>query len=563
MQKIFEKTRILKHAELIKHACIEEHGSRMIIPTRNIMENVSLKELGNYIAIKYVNKFRTEKIAVRNQKGNYVSDQKYKNPKIQERLAHVKKSIGKINQRIPIVYRFVDNKVEAFDDNNFAFHMILFCVWWKADNDEGIDKYYEGIKEVFDIVNTQFPDEPRLEFNYIASARASARASPSSSPSSSSRSSLSSSPSPSARASPSSSARSSASSSASSSPRSSPISDSNSANKSFEQLVMDITRVGFKIYNQEYSRNFCEGLSEKQYPDCGESTARNIINILCYDGDKFDTRLLIEKGAIDELLEYYRVFTNFELQSQTNSIYEIYGMKLNARDAWSKLINTKSQTLIRFSKSCDKPKYGFDMMSGLTLDEENPKPNLLQMLNNLMTNVKTWKDLENESTIEKIEAKVDEDGIGVIQINAAYTKFMVYLNRGHYYVDLPKEEIDKIKYDHITDEKQKAIFDILLKTKITEQNFIEINFSSELFEKTFQKFSEKFNANALYCLFQLSTTDKFDDDLRRRMKIDVNLRYFFEKFVKDYKNNPIINKYVLIQMWSTNQVLGLCRIFLL
>ena len=536
MQKIYEKTRIIKHSELIVQACIEEHGSRIIIPTKSILTGVSLKELGNYIAIKYVNKFRKEKIAVRNSKGNYASE-KYNKPEIQEELARVKKSIGKMNQRIPIVYRFFDNEVDKFDDNSFAFHMILFCVWWKADNDEGIDEYYKGIKEVFDIVNTQFPKEPPLEFNHIASARTT----PTSSPRASARASAS------PRASP--------STTPSASPSTSP-----SANNSFEQIVLEITRSDFEVYRQQQSKHFCKGYTSSfTYPDCGEVTARNIINILCYDGEKFDTRFLIEKGAIDELVEYYRVFKNFELQTQPKSIFKIYGMELNARDAWSKLINNKSQTLIKFSKKCDEPEYGFDMMSGLNLDKENPKPNLLQLLNNLMTNVKTWADLAGRK-ITSISENVNKGGIGIIQIKAHDKKFMVYLKNGHYHVELPETK-DEIKYDHITDEKQKEFINILLKKNITTENFIEINFSSEDLENTFNKFKEvlkshandglsksvskKANSdvNTLFCLFQLSTTELFDDDLRRRIHIYVADEDFINKLVKNYGNDEIINKY--------------------
>ena len=121
-------------------------------------------------------------------------------------------------------------------------------------------------------------------------------------------------------------------------------------------------------------------------------------------------------------------------------------------------------------------------------------------------------------------------------------------------VDLPKNN-DEINYDHITDEKQIAILDVLLKQHITEKNYIEINFSPELLERTYNDFKSVKAAppvsvavsipttNTLFCLFLLSTTDKYDDDLRGRMQIDASDKEFIDKLVENYGNDPIINKY--------------------
>lgn len=531
--QIFKKTIILRNATLIKSACTKEHGSNVIIPTKSIMYDVSLRELGNYIAIKYVNKFRTEKIAVRNQKGNYASDPNYRNPELHQRLINVKKCIGKINQRIPIVYKIVDDD-KPFDDNIFAFHMILFCVWWKANNSKGIDEYYEGVKEVFDIVNAQFPNEPRLEFNDVDGADASASASADASAIKRRRID----------------ARASASARMSDSDSDS---DSGNSNKSFEQLVLDITSVDFHIYDYELTKHFCKEMRDDKYADCGETTARNIINILCFDGTKFDTKRLKEKGAIPELIAYYKVFSTFELQSQIDSEREIYGMRLNSRDAWSKLIIDYAHANVVLKQTCHtEPQYGYEIKSGLSKDGETP--NLLQIFKNLLSDVKKWEDLENDETIASIDAEqVGTNGFGEIILTTQNDKtFTILLENGHFYVKLPKIK-EKIVYDHITDPRQRATIDVLLKENITEDNFININFSSDVLKETYNKFEQRAESNnvasshstsnVLFCLFQLSTTKKYNYDLRRQLEINTSNLEFIEKLVEYYGENPIINEY--------------------
>ena len=130
---------------------------------------------------------------------------------------------------------------------------------------------------------------------------------------------------------------------------------------------------------------------------------------MCFNGKNFDTTILEKKGAIVELIEYYTVFNNFAAQSTTETT-DIFGLKLNARDAWSKLVINASQENIRFGKNC-QGKYGYDMQGGLTNDER--KSNLLQMLNNLFkeeNGIDTWEDLATGGNITDINAAVAKDG---------------------------------------------------------------------------------------------------------------------------------------------------------
>ena len=49
-------------------------------------------------------------------------------------------------------------------------------------------------------------------------------------------------------------------------------------NESFELCVAKTVYKPFPILNQEWALNFC---NDTKYPDCGEVTARNLINFIC------------------------------------------------------------------------------------------------------------------------------------------------------------------------------------------------------------------------------------------------------------------------------------------
>jgi hypothetical protein len=318
--------------------------------------------------------------------------------------------------------------------------MILFCLWWKASNQKEIDNYYKGIEEVFEIFNKyNVSDSPPLK---IASSNESGSASASAS------------------------AIDSASSSASA------IATS-SRNISFEELALIITD-GFSLYPYAHTKHFCEQNEQNEkstYPDCGETAARNIINILCFDGNKFDIEILKKNGAIKEVIDYYTIFNTFDLQSKREP-REIFGMKLNARDAWSKMVIDKSQNNIVFVHTCPSPNYEYDMKGGLTKDRK--KPNMLQLLNNLLKGIVEWTDLEKDGNITKIVTTEDIDvtGVGKVNItNVLDNQIMVDLQEGHYHTEIVKKiKLNDINYDHITDPINRNRLEVLLK-KLTKEIF--------------------------------------------------------------------------------------------
>jgi hypothetical protein len=477
-----EKTQqILKHhSEIINRACTQEYGSNIIIPTKEIMSSkFTPLDIGRYIAVKYVLKFIDSEFVVKNQKGDrYIVNQKYKKITTAE--------IENIKKCTPL------NKYIDINENDiFAFQIVLFCLWWKANNQDGINDYYKGIQEIFEIFNKYNSEKPPLIIG------------------------------------------------------NSQVSASVNANKSFEELALYIAGVDFMLYSQESSMTFCDG-SQQIYSDCGETTVRNIINIFCYNKEThtFDIEILRKKGAIEELITYYTIFNNFNLQSKQEPT-EIFNMKLNARNAWSKLIIDKSQHNINFNYQC-KGTSGYDMKSGLTIDKT--KPNMLQMFNNLfkgyesVKGIEEWTDLAVGTNITEIDTNINGNGFGKIIItNISEQQFEINLLNGHYYVDLFKEK-DEIQYYHLS-QPQKDILDTLLSEYITEHNFIQINFSSEKLVNEFEIIN---NQKIQICLFELSLTDKYDSDMRRQIKLDVDDKSMFNKIANKYGNTEKINDYTFL-----------------
>ena len=564
------------HIDIILNTCKQDGETITIRPTNELMrDTITVTDIGHYIAIKYVNMIAASdgaKFVILNAKKTgyvpgslYINNPKYnRNKEIQKQWSDVITSVSKFNKYIPLN-----------DDDVFAFHMILFCLWWKANNNNGFDEYYKGIQEVFDIVNHCFPPNTKspgtpkkllilkekkaqVVSNKTPKPRKINRFSDSSSDSFSDSSSY---------------------SSSDSSESDTPL--------SFEQIVIKLTYLAFPLYDQEQSLHFCKKTKPSTYPDCGETTVRNIINILCFNGTNFDLSLLkdkegetaVLKEGISELVKYYTHFNTFEMQSKITPSYEINGEHLNARDAWSKLIIDNAQNNMRFSKQCETadPPYGYDIDSGKSKDGE--KPNLLQMLNNLLPGVKTWDDLRNINITNVDASSLDKNGFGKVYIYRSHIKFTVHLQDGHFYVSILKKSNNQKDYSHIKNPHQKYFLNILYKN-ITEihreyirntRNYADDQIRIDNYTKEFFKFNldykfsseeltENINQGASYeyelvlkeLLFQLSFTNRYDSDTRRRINIHIknespySLKSFFDKFVEVCRDSTKVNEYSFV-----------------
>ena len=401
-------------------------------------------------------------------------------------------SYPKINQQKD--YDFLLNKMSLFNNNYstkifrnkdiFIFHFLLYCLWWVANNDKGITQYYNGIYTIFCIYNSYNTNKTLLDgINQNK------------------------------------------------------YNDTNS----FENIIYQITYKPFKVYGQEQSSNFCnEGGT---YPDCYETTARNLINLICFDDNNkyFDIEKLRHLNPINELEQYYKKFNNFETQSSFNEIY-IYDLKLNSRDAWSKLIIDYASNNVIFKNKCFNEKE-YEIKTGLSKDPSNI--NFFQVLKNLLPNLNNFGDLK-VSGIDNITNDIDEKGIG--KLNIEHNIFGIisieFMGYGHAYMKIPNNVNRYINYEHFGEEKKRNIEE-LLKVNINEFNYLKINFTSELLTNKIN--DSKTGLGLKKKLFELSLTKQFDDDTRRRIFIDTDNEDFFDYIVYiDQVNKCIINKYTFI-----------------
>jgi hypothetical protein len=381
-------------------------------------------------------------------------------------ISSVSKFIDKIN-----VVDGVDNNYFSLTENNpDIFSIILYCMCWVCNNDEGIKEYYEGIQEIFCLLDEPLTLQPQNNF--------------------------------------------------------------------FETQVISIinTMNEFKVFNQQYAKDFCT--PSGTYPDCGEITALNLINLLCWDGTKFDISKL--KNPICPLQEFYTVFTNFNLMINANLEKNIFGLTLNARNAWSYLIIHYANYNLRLLKDCKK-KYYFELNAGLSTDGKNT--NFFQLIKNLLQ-IDKWEDIINDN-VTKIEDKTKK-GIGDIEINhSKYGQTIIKCKTGHYFMETLKKAKIKPDLTKLTPEQQNIINTLMNEVKITFENYLTINISSEKLETLFNSPDEL--KELKIALFKLSLTDKYDDDLRRRMKINVTSNYFNDLLlIEQIQKKEIMNKYTYL-----------------
>jgi hypothetical protein len=297
------------------------------------------------------------------------------------------------------------------------FRIILYCMWWTANNYSGILEYYQGIHEVFSLINEYLPEEqekyfiyPEFDFSNINILDEEE------------------------------------------------IKEKIKVDNKFEKNILILSKKPFIIYNQESSNSFC---NNRQYSDCGETTCRNLINLICYNGNKFDIKELSKYKPLAELIQYYETFKNFNEQSDVNTLKDIYGKKLNARDAWSYLIIKCAYDEVLFLRSCDTDvKINFELNAGLA--EDNKTSNFFQLIKNLL-GIEKWDNI-NGKYIETIE-DYTKKGIGEIHIQHKRFKLIkIQCEEQHYFMEPIKIEKEKLDLSGINQEK-KDMIDILLKKK--------------------------------------------------------------------------------------------------
>ena len=315
-----------KESDIIYRISREIPGS--IQPNIHIMKYKPI-HIGKYIGLLYVHK--NGGIGKMTKLKEQMIGSKKKFAKGSEELIKLNNSINQIQEHIDLLNSFSLKslfKIEPGTDVKLHFHILLYCLWWIADNKDGIKEYYYGINDVFNIVKNydnrfptviipdNFTTEKFEKYNI-------------------------------------------------------------GETPSFEMILYKILGSNtFINFNQEYSKNFCT--VDSTYPDCGETTARNLLNLLSENGNRFNIDILSKLGAIPQVIEYYEKFNNFNSQSSVEPV-QIYDELLNARDAWSKLIINWGNKNIRFLKECSDLSHRFEIDAGMSLD--GSKANFLQLKN--------------------------------------------------------------------------------------------------------------------------------------------------------------------------------------
>ena len=324
------------------------------------------------------------------------------------------------------------------------------------------------------------------------------------------------------------------------------INDKNLIDRPFENdMIKYFSSDSFNIFNYGKTKSFCDSL---MYPDCGETTIRNLINLICLKDNKFNQNILEQLGAIDQIKEYYKIFYDLNRQNSKNQYdcKEIFkdneNNNLSSQEAWSKIIIFYANENINFNSTCTKDdKINYNVKSGLS--KNNSIPNFLQLMKNLLReiNLEDQKILQNNNIL--ISLDLDNDGFGKIDIKKNNDDYIIYLNNGHFHM----KKIDNMKNNNIMlyNNYNKFIFDVL-KPNNYHGNFFYYNYNY-LSEELNNIIHSNTNENNSLNLLLLSTTNKFNTNDRRL--ISINIKYnlhinFINKLLN--KNKNILNDYFYI-----------------
>ena len=458
---------------------------------------INSTNIGRYIALLYICKNNTNFITT-NTNGVLYAVQMTSFSKEQKNLLKIHIDTLNnyiINTNIPVIKTtFPINNCSKMED--IDFHIILYCLWWVLNDDNGIIGYYTGINEVINICNEI------LSWHRAALKLHEVKYDPII------------------------------------------IGYINDESDGFEKLALDITKKSFHKYEMQYPHHLCSKITPPTYPDCGEITARNLINLICFDPEtgKFNIKILQQYKPIDELITYYTIFNTFAKQSSANEV-PIYEKELNAKDAWSILIINFANYNLRFNKFCDdETKY--ELEGGMAKDSTTT--NFFQLIKNLL-GINEWDELNTDDIFQIESTNINGEGVGEIVINVRdYGIITIKCEEEHYSMEINKEATNH-DITGFTDPKLTKL-NILLNKQIVTHNllhFLWINWSSELLVEIIN--DDYINIDLKKKLLELSFTDKFTSETRLRIKINTKddngfFTYFVNKFGLDKKINEYTYK---------------------
>ena len=331
-----------------------------------------------------------------------------------------------LNNQLTTIKNQIDNeinklKLDDFDSKGFKllkkyinltnndvimFRIVEAILWWVANDKIGIKQYYFGINEIFNLAN-QILKEPikliKIPKNYENQL----------------------------------------------------FSFKEKFNLSkFEDALtaINLNKNIIKIFDQEYSNNYC--VPNTEYPDCGETTLRNFLNLLTYNQKEgiFDVEILDKYCPNEKLKLFYQLFNTVEKQNAQNLV-DFNGEKLNARNAWSTIV--MNLPLVNYLRTCnDNKKYEFN--AGLNLNKD--KPNLLQAISSLLPKINNWTDIKEMEIEDKLN-----NGFGLVNIVTKFGKFIMYFDRLHFYIKPILSDSVKIDYNLFSNPDERFYLEILSK----------------------------------------------------------------------------------------------------
>ena len=473
-------------------------------PTIDIMKYISPYNIGRFIACLYFY----------NKTNN--NENKKKNDEIIKDIISGIKNEENDKKDFPRAFGLLTS---LFKSNNTLskemFHIVLYCLWWTCNDINGIKEYYKGLNKTFGEINeiiakTHKNNEKILDDTPLKDYNTKIKTLPLANV------------------------------------KKLPIInvdnnvDNNKTEKPFEKLVGEIiTKINpIKIIKYEYAKNFFN--DSGKYPDCVETTMRNFINLLIYDGVSFNIdKIKNYLGINDKMIEYYKVFNSPESQLSLKPS-SIYGQMLNARDAWSYLIIHHANKNISFNTSCNEKKCNnsCNIKSGV-MNKDESQPNFFQLLENLTG--KTIKDgiITNQpmELLNKINTNIKsfkyngnviKDGKGniIIGYNDSKLRFEIDFNMkiGHSHASINGKiekininpEYNKNKYINYLLGYDEDDFDI---KKITYENYLWFKYTNETLEEIYKIIQDK---KLKYKFLELSASELLNEDTRSRIKIDTD-----------------------------------------
>jgi len=267
--------------------------------------------------------------------------------------------------------------------NLLFFHSVLAIIWWIANDKNGIKEYYHGLNEVLSLIGEPPIDiPPNFEEDVFIDE------------------------------------------------------DYEYPDVSNYYLVLTIIfREILPLQNFEtavLSGRIC--VPKTNYPDCGETSLRNFVQIISHRKKIFDIEMLQRLGANPDIVSFFSVFNTVALQTsgtKSITIKGIYFDKINVRDAWGFLICDLPN--VNYRKNCqdkDHKTVEFEINSGLNDLEEC---NMLAIIKNLFSNINDWEDFNDIIKPLRLDIRLDEEGLGTIQIfDQKIHKYTWSFREGHF-----------------------------------------------------------------------------------------------------------------------------------